>query len=437
MLSPIDNKINELCSLLRLPNQGELLTDIACNQVDYTNAWKGADISLFKGDNLLHLKELANYSPGIVDLCYIDPPYNTGSKFLYNDNRKSDSSGLFGSNTAWMSFMLPRLVAARELLNTTGILAVSIDDYEHAYLKVLLDHVFGEENFIGNVIICRSKNGKGGKKNLASNHEYLLIYSKSPNANLRGQPDETDYDKEDEFGQYRVDGLFRKKGEASLRSDRPNMYYPLFFNAKTGRVSVEPADGWEEVYPVDSKGIERRWLWGQDTARDRAWQLYASKNGVIYVKNYAGTQDAEKRTKVRTIWSETSFYTEQATKEIKNIFGEKIFDTPKPMEFIKKIIDISANPDSVILDFFAGSGTTAHASVELNKADGGSRKCILMESKDLIPNRHSASKQGFDEISDITEKRLEEIKKIHSSVTYKVFDTESGEEYREVSPKYT
>lgn len=417
MLSLIDHKINELCNLLGLPNQGELFVGEVCNISDYSAGWKENDITLFKGENLIHLKGLAAQSPRTIDFCYIDPPYNTGSKFLYNDNRKSCSSGCFGKHSAWMSFMLPRLVTAREVLKNSGILAVSIDDYEHAYLKMLLDHIFGEENFIGNIIVCRSKNGKGSKKNLATNHEYLVLYGKSSSASLRGQEDETNYDKEDQFGQYRIDGLFRKKGQASLRSERPNMYYPIYFDAKTGNVSVDEVDGWTAVYPVDSKGIKRRWLWGRNTAKDRAWKLYASKNGVIYVKNYAGNDTEKKRTKVRTIWSETNFYTEQATKEIKRLFSDKVFDTPKPLEFIKKIIDICSDESSVILDFFAGSGTTAHAVTDLNLLDGGVRKCILMESTSTIPSSHPASNYGFEEISDITEKRLELLRELNSSLT--------------------
>lgn len=359
-------------------------------------------------------------SPEIVDVCYIDPPYNTGSKFLYEDNRKSEARGMFGTHSAWMSFMLPRLVAAREILKETGIISISIDDYEQAYLKILMDRIFGEDNFIGSIVVCRSKNGKGSKKNLATNHEYLLIYGKSKQAGLRGQSDETDYNKQDEFGQYRVDGLFRKKGEASLRTDRPNMFYPLHFNPSSGKVSIEAIKGWKVAYPIDSKGIERRWLWGIDTARERSWQLYASKNGVIYVKNYAGNAEAEKRIKVRTLWNDINFYTEKGTNEIKSIFGSKIFDTPKPLEYIKKIIDVCSGSNAVILDFFAGSGTTAQAVADLNSTDEGTRRCLLMESDCAIPSSHIAQESGFKLISDITEERLKIIKSERASFNVKV-----------------
>lgn len=385
-----------------------------------SQSWTQSQTSLFVGDNLTFLKDFASNCPNIVDVCYIDPPYNTGSKFLYHDNRKSNGLGPFGSHSAWMTFMLPRLVAARMILKQTGIIAISIDDYEHAYLKILMDQIFGEENFIGNVVVCRSKNGKGSKKSLASSHEYLLIYGKSDAATLLGQPDDSTYNKEDQYGKFRIDGLFRKKGEASLRTDRPNMFYPLYFDPKTGNVSVDPVEGWKIAYPLDSKGVERRWLWGIDTARKRCWKLFASRKGVIYVKNYAGGERLEKRTKVRSLWSDTAFYTERATNEITKIFGQKIFDTPKPIEYIKKIISICGDESAIVMDFFAGSGTTAHAVAELNSFDDGSRRCILMESNSKIPETHSAHALGFKKISDITAERLRILSQKFSSFNFQV-----------------
>lgn len=414
MLTVLDLKISKLEKVLGLHTQHDL--PLIESDVSTTlQNWSPTDTTLFVGDNLPYLKELALCSPGVVDMCYIDPPYNTGSKFLYNDSRKSNISGHFGSHSAWMGFMLPRLVAAREILKNSGVIAISIDDYEYAYLKILMDCIFGEENFIGSIIVCRSKNGKGSKKNIASNHEYLLVYGKSSQASLRGQIDESTYDKKDKYGFYRIDGLFRKKGEASLRSDRPNMFYPLYFNPDSGEVSVDKISNWKVTYPTDSKSIERRWLWSAETARERAWQLYASKNGVIYVKNYSSDGINQKRTKVRTLWSETEFYTERGTNEINKLFGAKVFDTPKPLHYIKKIIDICASSDAIILDFFAGSGTTAHAMAELNSSDNGTRKCILMESDSDIPTKHLAKEMGFTKISDITERRLKLIRdKFHN-----------------------
>lgn len=374
--------------------------------------------SLFVGDNLYSLELLFKTYPSCIDLCYIDPPYNTGSSFLYHDKRRTVCDGIFGSHGAWMNFMLPRLVAAQELLKPTGVIAISIDDYEYSYLRLLMDRIFGESNFIGNIVVCRSKNGTGSKKNIASNHEYLMVYGKSNLAVLKGLPDDDSaYTKSDEFGRYKVNGLFRKKGEASLRTDRPNMFYPLFFDPYSGKVKTEKTEGWNVALPIDSKGIERRWLWSKQTATQRSKELYSSKKGVIYVKSYADTT-LEKRKKIRTLWTETTFYTERATNELTEIFGEKIFDTPKPIGLIETIIDSMASTDAKILDFFAGSGTTAHAAEKLNIADGGTRKTILMETDDSIPVKHLAYKAGYKTISQITEARLSFIKKENSDFSY-------------------
>lgn len=387
----------------------EYLLDSALAELPLTlNLDDLPDSTLIVGDNLYSLANLAFSTKNIIDLCYIDPPYNTGSNFLFHDNRKSNSAHIFGSHSAWMMFMLPRLICAREIMKSTGVIAISIDDYEFAYLKILMDCVFGEGNFIGNIVVCRSKNGKGSNKNIASTHEYLMVYGKTTLSKLNGQLDDTNsYDRKDVHGEYRVDGLFRKKGEASLRTDRPNMFYPLFFNPSTGQVFVEPGVGLKEAFPVDSKGTERRWLWSRETARERSWQLYASKNGVIYVKNYSSVN---KRKKVRSFWDNTDFYTERATNEITKLFGDKIFDTPKPLGYIKTVLDVIGMSDAVILDFFAGSATTAHASALLNNEDNGTRRTILMECNSQIPANHVARKHGCDVISDISRARLEKIK---------------------------
>lgn len=376
--------------------------------------------SIYIGDNLTYLQEFSKTSPETIDFCYIDPPYNTGNKIIYHDNRKSVSSDIFGLHNEWMSFLLPRLFHAHKMLKDTGIIAISIDDYEFAHLKILMDKIFGEDNFIGNIVVCRSKNGKGSKRNIASAHEYLLVYGKSDKAELSGQPDDKSlYDKVDCFGEYRIDGMFRKKGDSSLRTDRPNMFYPLYFNPSTGEVQVEPEFGLKTVYPIDSKGIERRWLWSKETARERSWELFASKNGVVYVKNYSSSH---KRIKVRTLWNDSSFYTERATNEITKIFGSKVFDTPKALNYIMAIINCMAKPDALILDFFAGSGTTAHAAAVLNSLDGGSRKTILMESNHPITKTHIAFKSGFKTISDITISRLNYISDSYPEFKYEKID---------------
>lgn len=420
----IRNEVNEIFTELMIPQplpvalccdspaEGERLSAIVS---------KSTRDLLLVGDNLTYLEFLATNNEPLIDFIYIDPPYNTGSKFLYQDTRRGGVHPFFGAHSEWMGFMTPRLAFARELLKSTGVIAVSIDDYEEAYLKILMDRIFGPENFIGSVVVARSKNGKGSRRNIATAHEYLLVYGKTLNANLRGMPDRVDsYIKRDQFGSFKIDGLFRKKGSDSLRQDRPNMFYPLYYDGE-GNVYVKPGSGRTEVLPLDSRGIERRWLWGRETASEQSWKLYASPGGTIYVKNYYST---DKRTKIRSLWGDDpSYFTERATAEIKKIYGDKVFDTPKPLKYISDIIDSFCENDALILDFFAGSGTTAHAAEALNLRDGGSRRVILMETGEEIPPNHLAFHSGFREMWEVPAKRLEYVRKsINPSYAYEIVE---------------
>lgn len=375
------------------------------NQFEVT---KRHDCVLFKGDNLDVMAGLLRATADKIDFCYIDPPYNTGQEFIYSDNKFSTANSLWGGRHDWLAFMLPRLVAAHLLLRSQGVIAISIDDYEYANLKVLMDCIFGVEKYIATLIVCRSKNGKGSKQNVAVNHEYVLLYGKSANVSLAGLMEDESriYDKQDEHGQFRIDGMFRKKGDASKREDRPNMHYPLYYSAD-GKVYTEKwNDSLSVCLPQDSKGIARRWLWGPEKARLESWKLYASKNGTVYVKNY---KTEGKRIKLRSIWDSPNYLTDKATREIKALYGEKVFETPKPLSLIRDLIDCCAKSDATVLDFFAGTGTTAEAVWELNKRDNLSRKTILVEQKFLIGRDHVARTKGFAFTSDLTEFRLKAI----------------------------
>lgn len=379
------------------------------------------ECSLVKADNLTALAAFCRDGELAVDFCYIDPPYNTGGSFVYDDRRCANRGGIWGRHHDWMSFMLPRLVAVHHLLQKDGVIAISIDDYEYAHLKILMDCVFGGENYIATLVVCRSKNGKGGKANVAVNHEYVLLYGKSAGSLLHGiaESDTTRYDREDEYGRFTIDGLFRKKGDASLRADRPNMFYPLYYSAD-GTVSVEKTGTHvHEAWPVDSKGIERRWLWGRDKTRDEAWKLYASKGGVIYVKNYSSDT---KRIKIRSIFDKLGYLTDKATIEVKAIYGDKVFETPKPVELMKDLIECCSSKKAVVLDFFAGTGTTAQAVYELNKATNADRKVILIEQPQEIEENHVAKKNGFATTADITEFRLRAIRRENPHFNYSVLE---------------
>jgi adenine-specific DNA-methyltransferase len=407
---------------LQLPtlrSRGETIADLMnkaaeqfgfVNQVQLSNILPlpfslSAQHTLLGGDNFTALLRL--YYAGItVKAIYIDPPYNTGKNFIYND-KFNGLDGMFKHQTAWMNFMLPRLLLARELLEPTGVVFVSIDDNVQAYLKILLDWVFSPANFIAQFVVVRSKNGRGSSKNVALSHEYAIAYGKSNHVTFRGRMQQEDitkkYTQEDEYGRYYCPGLFRKKGEDSRREDRPNMYYPLYYTPD-GKVYLEPGEGRQEVYPKDSNGVERRWLWGRQTAQVNSHKLFAGKSGTIYVKEY---HNKDKRSKVRTVFDSPVYYTETATNEIKKIYGDKIFETPKPIRLIQDLLDlVEMKNDDVVLDFFAGTGTTAEAVSVLNQSDDICRRTILVESNALIPKSHVAYENGYRKISDITYARL-------------------------------
>jgi len=382
--------------------------------INFTNDTTG---TLYKGDNELVLRKLEASLNESIDFCYIDPPYNTKSKFIYDDSRTSTNHATWGSHAEWMQFMTPRLVHLHKLLKDTGIVAVSIDDYEQPYLRILLDQIFGEKNFIACIALCRSRNGKGGKDSIATNHEYIVVYGKSAAAKVIGFADQdlSSYDREDEHGKYKVDGLFRKKGDASLREDRPNMFYPLYYDEQGQVFTEDTHNNLKAAYPLDSNGVERRWLWGKDKATQDSWKLTASKNGVIYVKNY---HTPDKKIKPRSLWVDNRYLTERATIQIKEIYGSKVFETPKPIDLIEDILVSHTHKDALIIDFFAGTGTTGHAAFNLNQRDGGTRKVILVEHEQPIAENHAAYKQGFRKISDITEFRLKWLMEKHTGFTY-------------------
>ena len=379
--------------------------------------------NLIKADNLTALSWLLDQENQNIDFCYIDPPYNTGSTFVYHDKRQGKNASIWSKHHDWLAFMLPRLIATQLLLADDGVIAISIDDYEYPYLKILMDSVFGENNYIATLVVCRSKNGKGSKANVAVNHEYVLLYGKSEQSTLRGVEDQDldKYNKEDEHGRFTIDGLFRKKGDASKRDDRPNMFYPLYYSQDGKVYAKRISDDLREAWPIDSKGTERRWLWGPEKAQAESWKLYASPNGVIYVKNYS---TPNKRLKIRSILDKPEYLNDRASREIKQIFGDRVFETPKPINLIMDLIDCCSPPESTVLDYFAGSGTTAHACHLLNKNKSANRKCILVEHNHFINKSHTANAAGFKTTADITEYRLNKLREDDQSFNFSSLEIE-------------
>jgi adenine-specific DNA-methyltransferase len=392
---------------------------------------------LIKGDNLEVLKHLSHAYREKVKMIYIDPPYNTGGDgFVYQDDRKFTAKELMelagielekarrildftrsnsNSHSAWLTFMYPRLYIAKQLLREDGVIFISIDDNEVVQLRMLMDEIFGEENFVAELIVIKSTNGIGDKKGFATNQDYVITFQKSNASIFLGESitekDLKDYNKEDVNGKYKIDGLFRKKGSESSRIDRPNMFYPLYYSAKTGEVLTELKEGFLEVFPKKEDGSDGRWIWGIDTCKDNIYKLQAGPKGTIYLKNYMSENG---RKKTRSLLNKPDYLNDKATNEIKNIFNEKIFDTPKPVNLIKTFLENLCVNNDIVLDFFAGSGTTGDAVMQLNAEDGGSRKYILVQLPEPIdPKKNKAAYDFVKEqlgaeptIFEITKERL-------------------------------
>lgn len=384
--------------------------------------WNLTNNLYIEGDNLEVLKQLQKTYFNRIKMIYIDPPYNTGNDFVYSDNYRDNianykiqtsqnvssnpnTSGSF--HTKWLNLLYPRLILAKNLLSNDGVIYISIDDNEIDNLKKICNEIFGESNFIAQAIVQKSTNGMGDKKGFSKNHEYILCYQKSSMTEFYGLTPSEDYVKnfnnEDEYGKYKIDGILMKKGAGSKREDSPTLYFPLYYSPTTGKVFLKPGEGLVERFPIKSDGTEGRWTWGKEKIQNENYRLFASKNGTIYIKDYL---TEERRMKMKTILTDKNYLTDKATNEIKSIFTGKPFDTPKPITLIKHLIDMSTEKEDIVLDFFAGSSTTAHAVMQLNVEDGGNRKFILVQLPEKCEEKSEAHKLGYKNICEIGEERI-------------------------------
>ncbi|MBE7039594.1 MAG: site-specific DNA-methyltransferase [Ruminococcaceae bacterium] len=325
---------------------------------------------LLEGDNLHSLKLLEKTHKGKIDVIYIDPPYNTGNKdFTYNDIIVGSEDTF--KHSKWLSFIEKRLSIAQSLLSMNGVIFISIDDNEYANLKLLCDSVFGEQNFIAN--ICRQAI-KGGSRahNIKSVHDYVLIYAK----NISSLTEFTGFEKEemslplqDEKGMYAKGRELNKWGAGSRREDSPTMYF-----------AIKGPNG-EEVYPIRNDGSDGRWRWGKKKMLEAV-----ENNDVIFEKRDNGTyivyekvRGNKSTTTQFTTWFADSYINAKGSESLKKIFNTmmSVFDYAKPVELVQHLIFMSNHKNCTVLDFFAGSGTTAQAVMELNAEDNGDRKFIL------------------------------------------------------------
>lgn len=326
---------------------------------------------LIEGDNLEALATLAYTHEGKIDIIYIDPPYNTGNNdFIYNDSYvdKEDSY----RHSKWLSFMSRRLRIAKKLLSAYGVIFISIDDNEQADLKILCDSIFMPSNFCGQFIWRKKSGGGQTDRYFVTEHEYILVYQATNKfcwQDIQIEKSRKNYKYQDEKGSYNLIKL-EKWGSSAHKEDRPSMYF-----------LIKNPDG-EDFYPVAPDGKAGRWRVGvkkmQTLIKDN---LIEWKNGIPYEKDYY----SETEVKTKTQKSRSILYnvgeTGDGSNLLTNIFREKdVFQNPKPLSLIKELI--SHNSANYILDFFSGSGTTLHATMQLNAEDGGNRQCILITNNE-------------------------------------------------------
>lgn len=345
---------------------------------------------LVEGDNLASLKLLEKTHRNRIQTIYIDPPYNTGNKDFTYDDSKVDSLDGF-RHSKWLSFMEARLKIAKRLLCSQGIIFLSIDDNEMTSLKALCDSIFGEQNFVANVIVKSNPRGSQSTKEIASVHEYVLVYAKDISSSAIIGHKLTDnmqseYNLSDEKGAYRLLGL-RQRGGFWRASERPKLFYPFYVNPNNANISLfEDSEHVIAVYPYQpTTGEKGTWRWSKEKVEKDGQVLIAKtvKRGAefvwdIYQKDYMASEKGIRRTKAKSLWDEKEMNYQNAANELKELFETSPFTYAKPTYLVQRaieMIDYSQSP--FILDFFAGSGTTGHAVMKMNAEDGGNRRFIL------------------------------------------------------------
>ena len=400
-----------------------------------------------EGDNLEALQLLRRTYHGKIKMIYIDPPYNTGSDFVYHDDfsmteeelaefsgdvvdgiryqKNSKDSSRYHTN--WLNMMYPRLKIARELLTDDGVIFISIDDNEVENLKKVCDLIFQEFNFIGQITVVGNPRGRdyGG---IARMHDYILTYVKATQTQLNLITDkENEFKMFDSLGGFELREL-RNRNIKFNKENRPNLYYPFYIDPENAdeynlhRISLEPISGWIELYPLESQGINVVWRWGKEKAKNNLNINIMAKpmrnGGYMIVEKYR-----EGRVMARSVWWDKDTNTEKGTLAVKSLLQGKVFDYPKPAELIQRLIEMGSNGDDIIMDFFSGSATTAHAVMQLNAEDGGNRKFIMVQLPEICDEKSEAFKAGYSNICEIGKERIRRAaKKIHEDNPDAVFD---------------
>ncbi|MCX8002610.1 MAG: site-specific DNA-methyltransferase [Anoxybacillus mongoliensis] len=440
--------------LAQTPSTGTLRPDKQSSK-----NWDTTENLYIEGDNLEVLKLLQKSYFGKIKMIYIDPPYNTGKDFVYKDDFRdniknykemtqqttkanTETNGRY--HTDWLNMMYPRLKLARNLLREDGFIFVSINDSEQANLKKIMDEIYGEDHFFAQIVVQSNKRGQT-YKDIANTHEYLLVYSKSDQSSLfELLKEDNSLPYEDKKGKFDLWEL-RNRNPKFGRHNRPNLYFPIYVSPSLidengySRISLKrTSEYFVEVYPKNSQGKESCWRWSinkimEDGDLEGECPTIIAKqkqNGDwnIYEKSRKST------TKPKSLWNENEVINEQGTIELGILNLGAYFDHPKPIHLVRKILTISSEKDDIILDFFSGSATTAHAVMQLNAEDGGNRKFIMVQLPEPTDENSEAYKAGYKNICEIGKERIrragekivQETGKTDLDVGFKVFTLDSS-----------
>lgn len=407
--------------------------------------WDTTENLFIEGDNLDALKLLQESYLGKIPIIYIDPPYNTGNDFVYKDNFKATvdqydnetnlrdedgniqfkknekSSGRYHSD--WLSMMYPRLKLARNLLTDDGVIFISIDDNEQANLKKICDEVFGEDNFVADFIIDKTAQGANQSATFKTQHEFLLSYSKTDpllvNSDLVSEVDYKKFKYEDEKGHYAITNGFDSIN-SPLTSNKKRGY-TVYYDDKTHEAIVkdEYDKDTAQFKNYDADLIERGFIPIRPGIRNNVqypWNWMVSRfeeqydKELVFMKNKKNVWGIYHKNRATGITKDTTikkFDTRASGNQlVTDLMGEKVFDYPKSIEMIKWVVSKCLDKSALILDFFSGSGTTAHAAMQLNSEDGGSRKWIMVQLPEETDEKSEAFKAGYKTIPDISRERI-------------------------------
>ena len=390
---------------------------------------------LIKGNNLLALHTLKTQFRGKAKLIYIDPPYNTGGStdsFSYNNNFK---------HSTWLTFIKNRIEVAKELLRDDGFIAVTIDHVELFYLGVLLDEIFGRENRLGIVTIYINPKGRQHERFFSAATEHMLVYAKNIskaefNKVALDEDKIESFDKHDEVGNYRLEQFIRAR-TTNLRINQPNFWYPIYVSKDLQDITLTKEEGYHEIFPIKNDH-EFTWKIKPETFEERNIGDYfvaEEQDGQIIILHKYYEQQV-----IKNLWTDKKYFPEfQGTSLLKELLGENLFSYPKSLYAVLDTLKIMTDNDDIILDFFSGSGTTAHAVLELNNTDGGNRQFILVEQMDSIETvilpriqkviENNANKENlFKETNDKENFVYFELKEYNQAFMDKIQAAQSSEE---------